>query len=95
MPSSHIVDELTQTLRHPPGRLSFRGLPCDGPDMTALSKYANELDAIAAQTRSGSGDRLPWELRRRLHDIAVSCNLNPNLVPVASCRLLGRDHRFE
>jgi hypothetical protein len=31
MPSSHIVDELTQTLRHPPWRLSFRGLPCDGP----------------------------------------------------------------
>jgi hypothetical protein len=93
MPSSYIVEELTQTLRHPPGRLSFPGLPCDGPDMTALSKYADELDAIAAQTRSGSGDRLPWELRR-LHHIAVSCNLNPRLVPVASCRLLGPRHRL-
>jgi len=57
--------------------------------MTALSKYADELDAIAAQTRSGSG-AAAW----RLHDIAVSCNLNPRLVPVARCRLLGRYHRF-
>ena len=55
MPSSHIVDELTQTLRHPPGRFSFRGLPCDGPDMTALSKYADELDADAIRIGSCGG----------------------------------------
>ena len=89
MPSPHIVDELTQTLRHPPGRLSFRGLPCDGPDMTALSKYADELDAIAAQTRSGSGHRLPWELRRRLHDIAVSCKFESQARPCCELQAAG------
>jgi hypothetical protein len=35
-PASRV--DCTPWVRHVKGRLSFRGLPCDGPDMTALSK---------------------------------------------------------
>jgi hypothetical protein len=57
--------------------------------MAALSKYARR----AGRHRGADAIRI-GSCGRRLHDIAVSCNLNPRLVPVASCRLLGRYHRF-
>src|SRR5580692_1753446 len=53
--------------------------------MAALSKYARR----AGRHRGADAIRI-GSCGRRLHDIAVSCNLNPRLVPVASCRLLGR-----
>ena len=68
----------------------------------ATSIPATGIPATGFTRSSGFGDssascrRMDAEKRPQLRakGCAVSCNLHPRLVPVASCRLLGRYHRF-